>query len=107
MPAPVILRSVGGHFHRLYLVASLVAEGETLEGALKQLRPPIFWKDRSAFTGQVRAWQKNELSKALQRLLDAERLSKSSGGAPEVMAGNLLYRLCAHASRRVNSKKTY
>ena len=107
MPAPVILRGVGGHFHRLFFISALVAEGESLDNALRQLRPPVFWKDRNAFTGQLRCWRQKELSTALQRLLDAERLSKSSGGAPEVMASDLLYRLCAHAARRARSSQAY
>ena len=77
------LRAVSRHFQRLHLVAGLVDSGLPLDGAVKRLRPPLFWKLAPAFRTQVTAWTLGSLARALGRLLEAEADCKR-GGAPEV-----------------------
>ncbi|MCW9036183.1 MAG: DNA polymerase III subunit delta [Rhodospirillales bacterium] len=67
-----ILRSVARHFQRLHLASGLVREGQSIDQAVKQLRPPIFFKVADRFKAQVRRWPAPRLAQALTILTEAE-----------------------------------
>jgi len=60
-------------------VRGLVDEGVPLNDALKQLRPPIFFKERDGFVAQVRAWPGKRLNSALDYVIRAEAACKKTG----------------------------
>ncbi len=98
--AIAVLRAVALHFQRLHMVAGRRAGGESLDVALKGLRPPLFWKRKEAFTTQIRLWSLEDLGLALGRLLEAERKSKTTGVPAEPLLGITLYGLAMIPSRR-------
>jgi DNA polymerase-3 subunit delta len=98
--AIAVLRAVAQHFQRLHMVAGRRAAGESLDDALKSLRPPLFWKRKEAFTAQLRLWSLEDLGLALGRLLTAERKSKTTGVPAEPLLGITLYGLALSPSRR-------
>ncbi len=51
-----VLRAAGRHLQRLHLVVGLATQGTALEGALKKLRPPLFWKLAPRFRAQTQIW---------------------------------------------------
>ena len=52
-----VLRQVARHFERLMLTEAHIAAGLAEQAALAKLRPPVFWKQRGAFSAQARAWR--------------------------------------------------
>ncbi len=68
----VILRSVARYFQRLHLASGLVREGQSVDQAVKQLRPPVFFKVADRFKAQVRRWPAPRLAQALEILTEAE-----------------------------------
>ncbi|MEM7171733.1 MAG: DNA polymerase III subunit delta [Pseudomonadota bacterium] len=88
-----ILRSVARHFERLQLVAGLHAEGMELDGALKKLRPPLFWKSAAPFRSQVTAWTPAVLSIALRKLMATEAACKKTGAPSQTLTARTLFDL--------------
>lgn len=99
IPPIPMLRAVQRHFMRLHLCAGLIAKGQDAEGAMAALRPPVFWKEKEAFRGQLRRWPLDRLSLALERLLEAEITCKSSAQIVEAVASNCLIDLAQMAAR--------
>ena len=73
-----VIRSMIGHLTKLRAV---VAKAETsgLEPALASIRPPIFFKRKTAFEEQARIWSRQRLSLAIDRMLRAEIEVKQTG----------------------------
>jgi DNA polymerase-3 subunit delta len=96
--APVtILRAVARHFARLHLVSGQMAGGVALDGALRKLRPPLFWKVADRFKRQLRAWPTARLALALRRLIDVEAQCKQTGAPDVVLCQMALLTLAAQA----------
>lgn len=74
-----ICRAVLRHFHRLHRAAANIAGGDSLDGAMQKLRPPVFFAAKQAFAGQLRRWPVERLELALTRLSEAEVQCKSTG----------------------------
>jgi DNA polymerase-3 subunit delta len=99
LPAIAILRAAQRHFMRLHLCAGLIAGGQDADQAMMRLRPPVFWKQKDGFRAQLRRWPLDRLSRALERLLDAEIACKSSGGVADALASRCLFELSQAAGR--------
>lgn len=93
------LRAVARHIQRLHLAAGHVARGTPAAQAVKQLRPPVFWKLASGFETQVRSWSTPELGRALGRLLEAERACKRTGAPAELLCEQALLSIARAAVR--------
>ena len=94
------LGAVARHFQRLHLVRGLTGRGETLDGAVKGLRPPVFWKRADSFKAQAAAWPPGALARALERLLEAETACKQSGAVPETLCARTLLEIAVNAPLR-------
>jgi DNA polymerase-3 subunit delta len=100
LPAIAILRAAQRHFVRLHLCAGMIAAGQDADSAMMRLRPPVFWKQKDAFRGQLRRWPVDRLTQALERLLDAEIACKSTGSAADTLASRCLFELSQAGSAR-------
>lgn len=95
-----LLRGVARHFQRLHLAVGFAAQSGDPEAALKRLRPPVFWKQATAFKQQMRQWPPRLLGAALARLMEAEAECKRTGSPDEALTGRLLFELATQAARR-------
>ena len=95
-----VLRQVARHFERLMLAEAHIAAGLAEQAALAKLRPPVFWKQRGAFTAQARSWRPAALKSALARLIAAEADCKTTGLPSETMAARALLGLAARSPLR-------
>ncbi|HUZ75893.1 MAG TPA: DNA polymerase III subunit delta [Stellaceae bacterium] len=99
--APVgVLRAGLRHFQRLHLAATRVAAGARPEEAIERLRPPVFFKLRERFLGQLRRWPAGRAAAALVTLTEAERNAKRAGLPPEAICRDALLRLARGAGGR-------
>ncbi|GAB4363003.1 MAG: DNA polymerase III subunit delta [Kiloniellaceae bacterium] len=96
--APVtVLRAVARHFQRVHAVAGA---RESVEDAMKRLRPPVFWKTAAAFKAQAEAWRPAGLARAMDKLMEAEAACKRSGAPAELLAARALLEIAANAPGR-------
>ncbi len=65
------------HFARLHRVQVARAAGQSLEAAIKGLRPPVFFKELPAFTQQCRNWRGRAIEGVLRRIQATMRASRT------------------------------
>lgn len=79
-----VIRNAQRHFQRLHYVLAQTNEGVPLDAAIKQLRPPLFWRVAGRFRAQLASWPLAAVEASLSRLTDAE-LSAKTTGAPAAL----------------------
>jgi DNA polymerase III subunit delta len=95
-----ILRGAMGHFQRLALVRENINRGENLETAIKRLRPPVHFLREQSFKAQANRWSDERLGDALDMLLEAEALSRTTAVPAEAVCGRTLMNIAALAKAR-------
>lgn len=98
-----VVRTALGHVHRLERVVQQLAAGKGMAEAIRQARPPVFFRRAAQFERAVRLWTLPALSAAASRLWDADRLCKRTGFPGDTVAKNVVIGLAqraAAASRR-------
>jgi DNA polymerase-3 subunit delta len=101
MSSAQVIRAAMGHFQRLALVREKIARGENLDDAVKQLRPPIHFLRADSFKMQLRTWSGEKLGEALDMLLEAEALSRTTGVPDEAVCGRTLMNIAAMAQGKM------
>jgi len=102
--AIAILRAVSRHFERLHFVAGKMAEGANADGAIKALRPPLFFKAVTPFKMALRQWPAANIGRALELLLKAEMDCKTTGMPSEAITARVLMQLATAARRAASSR---
>ena len=100
MNSAVILRSLQRHITRLLEAHAHMSSGDSIESAMRSLRPPVFRMQERAFMGQVRKWRQTMLQKVLSQSLEAERQVKTAGSPADAIVGRLLLALGTYAARQ-------
>jgi DNA polymerase-3 subunit delta len=89
--APVaILRTVQGHFRRLYQVHLKMEAGADAKAAMKSLQPPVFWKYEDMFANQLRRWPRNRIENLLNALNNVEAQTKQTAMPAETLTAQIL-----------------
>ena len=91
--AVAVLRQAMSHFQRLLLVGG--ARGESLDEAMKKLRPPLHFSRTASFKAQARTWNEAKLFEALDLLLETEALCKTTGVPAEAACARALFNVAA------------
>lgn len=102
--AIAILRAVSRHFERLHFVAGKMAEGANADGAIKALRPPLFFKAVTPFKMALQKWPAGNIGRALELLLKAEMDCKTTGMPSEAITARVLMQLATAARRAASSR---
>lgn len=97
--AIAILRTLQRRLTQLHLVKGMIEDGNSVDDAMKQLRPPLFFAERDIFKGQLMRWTKTRLSQALAIILDAETQCKTTGMPDTSIANRVCARLATSAAR--------
>lgn len=95
-----VIRSCIGHFQRLALVKAQIGNGETVDGAIKRLRPPLHFKREASFKAQAQRWSQEALVESLDALLETEMLCKTTAVPPEATCARALFNVAARARMR-------
>jgi len=96
-----ILRSAMGHFQKLLQVRESAARGETVDNVMKRLRPPVHFSRATSFRNQAQRWSSDRLGEALDMLLEAEVLTRTTGVPAEAVTGRTLMNIAAMAKGRM------
>ncbi len=91
--AHAIIAAAQRHCLKLHRVKMAIEAGKSLDDALRGLRPPLQYQQRDRFAADLRAWSAASLSRALARIADAQRATRTTGAMEDVIAERLLMEL--------------
>lgn len=92
-----IIAAVQRHFQRLHRVRAALDRGSSLDEALRQMRPPLHFKQKDAFAAQCRAWSTARLTDALSRIAAAAKAARLTGPLEEALSERLVMALAMMA----------
>jgi DNA polymerase-3 subunit delta len=95
-PAQVI-RGAMGHFQRLLQARESAARGTGIDDVMKRLRPPVHFSRATSFKNQASRWNSDRLGEALDMLLEAEALTRTTAVPAEAVTGRALMNIAAMA----------
>ena len=78
-----LLRQIQGWVRALLLAKSAMAAGANQEEAIRQIRPPLHFKQKPAFVRQLQIWPEPRLFSLLDRLITLEAKLKSDASLPD------------------------
>ena len=94
-----IIGAIQRHFRRLHRLRTQLDEGKTFEDAARQLRPPIYFKQRQQIAGQCRAWPARRLQTALHRIAETAKSARRNSHLEATLAERLLLEIATMAKR--------
>ncbi len=80
-----ILRSISSHVQKLLLIKALCEQPMSIDMALKEIKPPIFFSYVDSFKRQVTSWSKLRLQKLLDNLIYLEIELKTNGNIGNII----------------------
>jgi DNA polymerase-3 subunit delta len=87
---------------RMILLARLRAEverGNSVDAVMASQGKSLFWKEKGVIAQQVSRWRAPYLAKSVERLVEAERQAKASGGLGAAAVDEELFAICRQAAR--------
>ncbi len=93
----MIIAAAQRHLERLHRIRSDIDQGRSFEDAIRQLRPPIHFKQKDSLGLQCRLWSTARLSEALSRAAAAAKAARLSTALEEPIAEELLIGLAGAA----------
>lgn len=95
--AQTVIAAIQRHLVKLHRVRSDIDRGAATDEALRQLRPPLHFKQRDAFLAQCRRWNRPALDRALAAAADALKTARLNSAVEDALAERLLLSLASHA----------
>ena len=93
------LNLINQRINKLNEIENLKTENSNIESLISNLKPPVFWKDKSTLIEQSRKWNKHKIRSALKRTYDTELEIKSNSSIrKDLLIKNLIIDLCATAN---------
>jgi len=93
--AQTVILALQRHFLRLHRTRSALDAGRTMDEAVRQLRPPLHFKQKDAFEQQCRSWSLAKLNAALAAIADTAKRARLTSALDSVLAEHLLMELGA------------
>ncbi len=94
-----LVRILTNHFNNLLIAADIMAQGGTLDTAVKKILKPAQFRLEETMRRQVMMWKKEYIFKVLELLLGTERQTKSTGLPPELILARTVTQITARAAR--------
>lgn len=91
--AQTIILAVQRYFVKLHRLRAAVDAGRSIDDALRELRPPPFFKQRDVLMRHVRAWPAPELAAAVTRCAETAKAARLNGALEDAMAERLVLSL--------------
>lgn len=105
MLAVSVLRQLENHFLRLHQTKLRLAKGESLDLALKKLKPEVFWKNKAPFEAQLYGLSLEQMEQILQLLTGAEARCKQTGNDPDLLCSRALMALSQITGRALGRRR--
>lgn len=100
-----VIAAVQRHMQRLHRLRASLESGQSMDAALRQLRPPVHFKTRPHLEAQCRMWAIENLNAALSRIADAAKEARLNSALEATIAERLLLDL-ARSARSSASART-
>lgn len=100
--AQSVVTATERHFQRLHRTRIALDKGRPLEDALRQLKPPLFFKQKDAFTSQLRLWTAPRLLAAISKIAATAQAARRSTRLEEAQVERLLLALATMAGAERN-----
>ena len=84
------------------MVGLSIISGQSISNAMKQIKPPIFFKEVNAFKAQIQNWNIAKIERALEILIESDLLTKTKPGLGKSIIGNIVIRLAIVAKKQTN-----
>ena len=85
-----VLRAAMGYFNRLFRIGAAMEGGQSRDQAFKSIRPPVYFSEQRMIETHLRHWTPMRCRRAIDRLAEAERQSRSGIDALMASAQALL-----------------
>ena len=96
--AVTVVRALLRHLQRLHLLAGqLAGNGGSIDNAIRNARPPIFFKQQDSWRRQLQRWTEARLCRALDRAADAEFRMKQTGLPSETLCREAMFAIAQMA----------
>jgi DNA polymerase III subunit delta len=95
----IIIRTLLAKLKRLVKIYDLIDEKNNIEQAISACKPPIFWKDKTLVTQQIRSWKKDHLKNLIYKTNEIELLVKKNSN----ISKNILSDFIINNSRKTNN----
>ena len=95
----IIIRTLLIKLKRLVKIHESLDESKNIEQAISACKPPIFWKDKSLVTQQIKSWKKDHLENLIYKTNEIELLIKKNSG----VAKNILSDFIINNSKKTNN----
>jgi len=93
------LNSINQRINKLNEIENMKQENSNIESLISDLKPPVFWKDKSMLIEQSRKWNKNKIQAALKKTYNTEiKIKSNSSIRKDLLIKNLIIELCTTAS---------
>jgi DNA polymerase-3 subunit delta len=92
-----IIAGLQRHFFRLHRTRTALDAGRDLADLIRQMRPPLHFRQRQAFETQCRRWSSRRLEAALAAIAAAAKAARLNSALDTVLAERLLLDLAALA----------
>ena len=95
--AQLIILMAQRHFQRLQRVRAGVEAGRSIDDMLRQMRPPVHFKQRAIFERQCRLWSASQLGSVLARIGAAAKAARLASNLETAHAERLLLEIARMA----------
>ena len=85
-----LLRSLDKHFQKILFVNQKIDSGMNLNESVDQLKPPIFFLYINQFKNQVKKWKISLCYKAIERIMETEKLCKLNSKISKIVCWRTL-----------------
>jgi DNA polymerase-3 subunit delta len=96
--AQSVIAAVQWHFARLHRIRGAIEGGRSMDDAMRQIRPPLHFKRRSAVEAQCRRWTGPKLASALARIRASALAARTASSLEDAHAERLLMELARLAA---------
>ena len=95
-----VLRALQRHLLKLYDMAAAMEDGQSAQAVVASARPPIFFKLKAAYEGQLRSWSLPKINQIMQRAIETEGLCKQTGMPDKALTDRCFWATAQLAKRR-------
>ena len=96
---PQFVAALLGHFQKIHSTGLRVLSGVPISAAIKEIKPPIFFKEVKGFQNQVENWGVKKAERALELLVETDLKTKTFSGLGHSIIGDIVLRLANVAKK--------
>lgn len=94
-----VVRALMYHFMKLLTASAALEKGETVDGAVGKMAPPIIFFRKSAFKNQLSMWKKERLLSVLELLYKTEKDCKTTNMPAEEIVSYCILQISSAARK--------